>query len=109
MSTLSPADIQTALYPASRPLNGVNLSELNFWPMHQETGLGSAKWAEDNGLKIMGQFGLNMETEAPVFPALISLDPPANEIRDLSLVGRNGAPKIFPASQIYYTGSEHRR
>lgn len=40
----------------------------------------------------MGLFGLNMETEAPVFRTLISLDPPPEETRDLSLVSRNGVP-----------------
>lgn len=46
-----------------------------------------------NGLKIMSLFGLNVETEAPVFRTLISLDRPPEETRDLSLVGRNGVPK----------------
>lgn len=46
-----------------------------------------------NGLKIMGLFGLNVETEAPVFRTLISLDRPPEETRDLSLVGRNGVPR----------------
>lgn len=46
-----------------------------------------------NGLKTMGLFGLNVETEAPVFRTLISLDRPPEETRDLSLVGRNGVPR----------------